>query len=195
MTNRSLAMFKSDGTRRDFPLAKDRIIIGRKVNCDLRIPLTSVSRQHCEITIDEDSVQVKDLGSSNGTFHNSERVQEASLAAGDELAIGPVVFTLVVDGQPEDIKPIRSMVNGESAEQKEVAVTQAAASSSSSQPEPIAADDLDLPELIEDDDGLTPTVELDDDPIAALESLAAEDDSGEFDEIDFFDLVDDDDDK
>ena len=79
MSNHVLAMFKSDGTRRDFSLAKDRTIIGRKVNCDLRIPLTSVSRQHCEVTIDGDKVQVKDLGSSNGTYHNSVRVQEAFL--------------------------------------------------------------------------------------------------------------------
>lgn len=193
MSNLVLAMFKSDGTRRDFPLVKDRIIIGRKVNCDLRIPLTSVSRQHCEITVDDGKVNIKDLGSSNGTYHNSVRVQEATLSAGDELVIGPVVFTLIVDGQPAEIKPIRTIVKGEEAD---VTAAAAASAQSSSQASAIAADAIeeidDLPELIEDEDDTTPTIELDDDPIAALESLAgAGDDSDEFDELDFFDLDDD----
>lgn len=192
-----LAMFKSDGTRRDFTLSKDRIIIGRKVNCDLRIPLTAVSRQHCEITVDDGKVSVKDLGSSNGTYHNSVRVQEADLAAGDELVIGPVVFTLIVDGQPEDIKPVRTIVNAEGS--SEIAASSGKASSS---PAAITTEeDIDITEMIEDDEqDNTPTVDLDmdghdiddeedDDPIAALESLAnsgAGDDSDEFDDIDFF---------
>ena len=78
----SLVMFKSDGTRRDFPLTQHRTVIGRKRSCDLRIPLTSVSRQHCEIVIEDDTATIRDLGSSNGTYHNSTRVQEQKLSAG-----------------------------------------------------------------------------------------------------------------
>jgi len=200
MANLSLAMFKSDGTRRDFPLVKDRIVIGRKVNCDLRIPLTAVSRQHCEITVDDGKVHIKDLGSSNGTYHNSVRVQEAHLSAGDELVVGPVVFTLIVDGQPSDIKPVRTIVKNDSSGLQPV-VAQASSSSSSSASaeveaapaESSEADDLDLPELIADDDSQGSSIELDDDPITALESLASSgDDSDEFDDIEFF--LDDDDD-
>lgn len=193
MANLVLAMFKSDGTRRDFPLSKDRVIIGRKVNCDLRIPLTSVSRQHCEITISDGKIQIKDLGSSNGTYHNSVRVQEADLAAGDELAIGPVVFTLVIDGKPENIKPVHTVVNSEGGERQQTATQNGGGASASASA--IEAEDLDLPELL-DDEGTTPTVDIDDDPIAALESLASgdiNDESDEFDDIDFFDIDDDDD--
>lgn len=196
MPNIVLAMFKSDGTRRDFPLVKDRVIIGRKVNCDLRIPLTSVSRQHCELTIDDNKVQVKDLGSSNGTYHNSERVQEAYLSAGDELVIGPVVFTLIVDGQPADIKPVRTIVSNEGST-RAPAVNQYQSSNAAAAT--VETDDLDLSGVLEEDDAI-PTVDLsdDEDPIAALESLAADDDdasSADFDDIDFFDIDDDDDDK
>lgn len=106
----SLVMFKADGTRRDFPVAKARIVIGRTNTCDLRVPLSSVSREHCEITRDDESVKLRDLGSSNGTYHNNLRVQEAALAAGDEIVIGPVVFTVVVDGQPEKIEPVRTIL-------------------------------------------------------------------------------------
>ncbi|MFN3169015.1 MAG: FHA domain-containing protein [Phycisphaeraceae bacterium] len=202
MPNIVLAMFKSDGTRRDFPVVKDRVIIGRKVNCDLRIPLTSVSRQHCELTVDGNKVQVKDLGSSNGTYHNSERVQEAYLAAGDELVIGPVVFTLVVDGEPSDIKPVRTIVGGAASEGSGHAPT--VTQPQQTQPNGAAAatveaEDLDLSDMFEADDAI-PTVDLDDDddPIAALESLANDDDdasSADFDDIDFFEIDDDDDDK
>ncbi|MEO0475062.1 MAG: FHA domain-containing protein [Planctomycetota bacterium] len=203
MANLALAMFKSDGTRRDFPLAKDRVVIGRKVNCDLRIPLTAVSRQHCELTVDDGKVSVKDLGSSNGTYHNSVRVQEAHLAAGDELVVGPVVFTLIVDGQPSDIKPVRTIVkNDSSGSHSPVSQASAAPGASVTKPEVEVEvevnaddDDLDLPELL-DDDAEGSSIELDDDPITALESLAGSgggDDSDEFDDIEFF--LDDDDDR
>lgn len=197
MPNLVLAMFKSDGTRRDFPLTKDRIIIGRKVNCDLRIPLTSVSRQHCELTVDGSKVQVKDLGSSNGTYHNSERVQEAYLTAGDELVIGPVVFTLVVDGQPNDIKPVRTIVSNEGSAR--VATTTAKQTNGTQAAALESAEDFEVTDIMDDEDTI-PTVSLEDDPIAALESLASDDDdddddSAEFDDIDFFDIDDDDDDK
>lgn len=198
MPNIVLAMFKSDGTRRDFPLVKERVIIGRKVNCDLRIPLTSVSRQHCELTVNGSGVRVKDLGSSNGTYHNSQRVQEAHLSAGDELVIGPVVFTLVVDGQPEDIKPVRTIVGGEGSER--APAVQAAGGESSPTVVVGSDDDVDIAGMLEEDDAI-PTVDIaddeDDDPIAALESLAGDDDdasSADFGDIDFFDIDDDDDD-
>jgi len=107
-----LVMFKADGTRRDFPVNKPRVVVGRKHSCDLRIPLNSVSRQHCELTFTGDVLKVRDLGSSNGTYHNSNRVQEAELGPGDELVIGPVVFTIVIDGEPTTIEPVRTILNG-----------------------------------------------------------------------------------
>lgn len=190
MTSLALAMFKSDGTRRDFPLVKDRVVIGRKVNCDLRIPLTAVSRQHCELTVDDGRVSVKDLGSSNGTYHNAIRVQEANLTAGDELAVGPVVFTLIVDGQPSDIKPVKTIVKNDNSD-SHLAVHQKSAPAAPA----ITKDDdeeLDLSEMLSDD-AEGSSIELDEDPITALESLAGGDESDEFDDIEFF--LDDDDDR
>lgn len=106
--NVSLVMFKVDGTRRDFPVEKDRIVIGRTSSCDLRIPLSSVSRQHCEVRVEGDQARLRDLGSSNGTYHNSVRIQEVTLKPGDEIAIGPVIFLVTIDGQPENLQPVRS---------------------------------------------------------------------------------------
>lgn len=107
----TLVMFKSDSSRREFPVKPGGFVIGRKNTCDLRVPLNSVSRQHCELKVEDGKVVVRDVGSSNGTFHNSIRVQEAVLEAGDELVVGPVVFTVVIDGKPDVIEPVRSLVD------------------------------------------------------------------------------------
>ena len=77
-------------------------VIGRREDCDLRIPLGEVSRKHCRILRDGDSLKLEDLGSSNGTFLNGSRVQEALLSPGDTIQVGPVVFVLQVDGVPSD---------------------------------------------------------------------------------------------
>ena len=108
--NVTLVMFKADGTRRDFPITRGRVVIGRKNNCDLRIPLSSVSRQHCDISINGDEITLRDMGSSNGTYVNDNRVKETLLNAGDEITIGPVSFVIVVNGQPHDIKPVKTVV-------------------------------------------------------------------------------------
>lgn len=95
-------MFRSDGERRSFSMARDMTVIGRREDCDLRIPLGEVSRKHCRILRDGDTLKLEDLGSSNGTFLNASRVQEALLTPGDTIQVGPVVFVLQVDGVPSD---------------------------------------------------------------------------------------------
>lgn len=97
-----LVMFRSDGERRSFSLARDITVIGRREDCDLRIPLGDVSRKHCRLIHDGESFRLEDLGSSNGTYHNGQRVQEATLSPGDSIQVGPVVFVLQIDGVPAD---------------------------------------------------------------------------------------------
>lgn len=111
--NVTLVMFAADGSRRDFPLTSDRVMIGRTTHADLRIPLSSVSRKHCEFRIGEDDgVEVHDLKSSNGTYHNGQKVTKAKLRPGDRVGIGPVQFTVVIDGQPQEIEPVPTILNG-----------------------------------------------------------------------------------
>ncbi|MGA2498322.1 MAG: FHA domain-containing protein [Tepidisphaeraceae bacterium] len=97
-----LVMFRSDGERRSFSLPRTITVVGRREDCDLRIPLAEVSRKHCRIINENDTLRVEDLGSSNGTFVNGERAQEAAINAGDTLAIGPVTFVVQVNGVPAD---------------------------------------------------------------------------------------------
>src|SRR3954470_3335983 len=102
-----LVMFGADGERRQFPVSRDMTIVGRREDCDLRIPLGDVSRKHCRRVKDDDSLRMENLGSSNGTYRNGERVQEATLEPGDQLKIGPVWFVVQIDGSPatDDIQP------------------------------------------------------------------------------------------
>jgi pSer/pThr/pTyr-binding forkhead associated (FHA) protein len=157
----SFAMFKSDGTRRDFPMRKERIVIGRKDTCDLRVPLPAVSREHCEIVQDGDALQLRDLGSSNGTFRNGVRVQESTLEAGDQVVIGPVAFTVVIDGVPSTIEPGTRM--GPTAQTAGDQVTVGAASSGA-KPGMDDSDDLSalLAEFDDDDDSFA-GLDLDED--------------------------------
>ncbi len=99
----SLVMVKPDGTSKEVKIDRGSAIIGREEGCRLRIPLSSVSRKHCEVKIEDDEVVVQDLGSSNGTFVNGKRVKQSELAPGDLLCVGPVVFVVRIDGHPRQI--------------------------------------------------------------------------------------------
>jgi len=104
-----LVMFRSDGERRSFSITRSITVVGRREDCDLRIPLGDVSRKHCRVVLDGESLRLEDLGSSNGTYHNGVRVEkDADLQAGDSIQVGPVVFVLQVDGVPadEELQPI-----------------------------------------------------------------------------------------
>lgn len=99
-----LVMFRSDGGRKSFSVTRDIVVVGRREDCDLRIPLGEVSRKHCRFVKDGDTIRVEDLGSSNGTYLNGERVQESAVNAGDTVQVGPVMFVVQLDGSPaEDV--------------------------------------------------------------------------------------------
>lgn len=100
----NLIVFKPDGTRKDIPLKPGKYTVGRQSTAGLRIPLASVSRQHCELVIDGSRLSVRDLGSSNGTFRNQERITQAVLEPGDQLTIGTCVLTVQIDGKPANVK-------------------------------------------------------------------------------------------
>lgn len=97
-----LVMFRGESGRRSFSIARDVSVVGRREDCDFRIPLGEISRKHCRLIRDGENLRVEDLGSSNGTFVNGERVQEAVLQPGDTLQMGSVVFVVQIDGVPTE---------------------------------------------------------------------------------------------
>ena len=59
-----------------------------------------VSRKHAKITTDEKAVSIQDLGSTNGTFVNGEKIRKIDLKDGDRILIGTSIIKLVyVDGE------------------------------------------------------------------------------------------------
>jgi len=51
-------------------------------------------------------VTIRDLGSSNGTYVNNQKISEQEIAPGDHIVIGQVVLTARINGQPADVKPV-----------------------------------------------------------------------------------------
>ncbi len=99
----NLVLLVKNGNQKVFPLPGHVTVVGRRKNCDLRIPLESVSRRHCQFNIEDKILKLRDLGSRNGTFLNGKRIEEQTLKPGDSIKIGPVVFAMQIDGQPEQI--------------------------------------------------------------------------------------------
>lgn len=70
------------------------LVVGRALTSDLPVFDPTISRRHAELTCDETGVEVRDLASSNGTFVNGTKVEQARLAVGDLVAFGKVLFRL-----------------------------------------------------------------------------------------------------
>jgi len=101
----NLVLFKKDGSQKTFSLSSDVTVIGRRGDCDLRIPVLTVSRRHCQLSLNNGVLKIRDLGSRNGTYLNGKPVDEADLRAGDYIKIGPLTFELQIDGQPREVVP------------------------------------------------------------------------------------------
>ena len=101
-----LVLFKKDGSQKSFALPSNLAVIGRRHDCDLCVPLMDVSRRHCQLDQNNETLEVRDLGSRNGTFLNGQRVDgETPIKAGDYLQVGPLVFQFQIDGIPEQATP------------------------------------------------------------------------------------------
>ena len=79
----------------EFPLSEGEIILGRDAGCDISIDIDGVSKRHISFNVHQGSVYVKDLKSSNGTFINGKNISQATLRAGDKIAIPDLILTLV----------------------------------------------------------------------------------------------------
>ena len=86
-----------DGETLGHHLIKGSVVVGRHPQCDLVVPEDSVSRRHAQLEASGGYVVVSDLGSSNGTFVNGQRVQRRSLRNGDRLSFGSVDFVFQDD--------------------------------------------------------------------------------------------------
>ncbi|MBL8679430.1 MAG: DUF4388 domain-containing protein [Myxococcales bacterium] len=86
----------------EFPIVPEReLVIGRSNDIDVALIEDMVSRRHARVLLQGDSLVIEDLGSTNGTFVNGEKVRRARLKEGDKILIGTsIIRVALADGEP-----------------------------------------------------------------------------------------------
>jgi hypothetical protein len=80
----------------EYPLADSgELVIGRSSDLDMVLIEDMVSRKHAKITLAPGQITISDLGSTNGTFVNGEKVKRTRLKEGDRILIGTSILKLV----------------------------------------------------------------------------------------------------
>lgn len=114
-----MSLYKLKGTsgtviNQSFPLGNS-FVLGSSSDCQVQIEEPGIAAHHAEITlVDDQTLVLKDLGSSTGTLLNGERVKEAMLSSGDEIHIGSCRWMVQAPGLRPDrvltsdaVKPAR----------------------------------------------------------------------------------------
>lgn len=71
----------------EFELPDAGLVLGRASDADVRIASSQVARAHAHVSPTDGGITVEDLGSTNGTLVNGERIERAVLHAGDRLSL------------------------------------------------------------------------------------------------------------
>lgn len=88
----------------EFPLpAQGEIVIGRSSELDMVLVEDMVSRRHAKISVAGDQIFLQDLGSTNGSFVNGEKIKRARLNEGDRVLIGTSIIKLVAAENSVDV--------------------------------------------------------------------------------------------
>ena len=98
-----MAELKVAGGKHDgkiIPLQRKKFLIGRGDDCQLRPASGQVSRHHCAFTLDDYTVRLRDLGSTDGTLVNGNRIRgEVILETGDRVKVGTLDFEVLISEQ------------------------------------------------------------------------------------------------
>lgn len=85
------------------PLSPGKFLVGREEDCHLRPNSDLISRHHCVFTLDEYALRIRDLGSTNGTLVNGERIRGGVvLKPGDIVAFGKLEFEVLLHDPTSD---------------------------------------------------------------------------------------------
>jgi hypothetical protein len=80
----------------EFPLSEgEQVEVGRSSDLDMVLVEEMVSRKHAIFRLTDGVLTVEDLGSTNGTFVNGERIEKATLREGDRVLIGTSILRVI----------------------------------------------------------------------------------------------------
>jgi len=96
-----------------FEITAPVTILGRAADSNVVVTDDKVSRHHCRIVVENDSLILEDLGSSNGTYVNGRSVTKTRLVDGDEIRVGNHIFALMMAKDVQDNDSV-SIVSEES---------------------------------------------------------------------------------
>jgi two-component system, cell cycle response regulator len=89
---------------KSFFITKEAITLGRDLTADISIGETSISRKHTEFQVTAEGIVVKDLGSTNGTFVNDQKIEgQRLLNDGDLIRCGSTILKFLKEGKIENI--------------------------------------------------------------------------------------------
>jgi pSer/pThr/pTyr-binding forkhead associated (FHA) protein len=94
----------ADGSQ-PIDIVKDLTVLGRKEDCDVCVKHKSVSKMHCVIVKTDGLLMLRDLGSTNGTRVNGQRVRRAALLPNDELTIAGFKFRVMWSAAEPAVSP------------------------------------------------------------------------------------------
>ena len=85
-----------------YNIEKPTIIIGRSSKSDIQVDQESISRSHAKLVNSGETVVIRDLGSTHGTYVNDELVEECTLRDADLVKIGRTIFKFLTGGNIEN---------------------------------------------------------------------------------------------
>jgi pSer/pThr/pTyr-binding forkhead associated (FHA) protein len=85
-------------------ILKDLVLIGRKEDCDLQLDHKSISKQHCVIVKADGMLLLRDLGSTNGTRVNGQRVRRAALLPNDRINIASLAYRVEFSEEEDPVE-------------------------------------------------------------------------------------------
>lgn len=81
------------------------IVVGRSSDLEMVLVEDMVSRRHARIFWETDQIEIEDLGSTNGTFVNGEKIKRATLKEGDRVLIGTSILKVIASEKPTTSSP------------------------------------------------------------------------------------------
>ncbi|MDP7020223.1 MAG: FHA domain-containing protein [Pirellulaceae bacterium] len=97
----SLFVIRGKDQGKRFDLADHPLTIGRDSSNDLKLDDTEVSRRHAQLRRLDEGYEVVDLGSSNGSFVNSNSIEQHELRSGDRIQLGRTLLIFTAGGNDD----------------------------------------------------------------------------------------------